>query len=146
MAHFARVDENNIVTNVIVIPDSKENDGMSYINNDLNMPGLWIQTSYNTKNGFHYDPVTGNLSSDQTKALRKNYASIGGTYDPIRDEFVDIAPFQSWVLDGENNWIAPVEKPIISVDQDLIWDENSIRWIILEFPDKPNDTSVVVLG
>ena len=72
MAHFAKIDSNNKVETVIVAPDQAYVDSLG---------GRWIQTSYNTLAGVHYDPVTGQPSADQSKALRKNYAGIGENYD-----------------------------------------------------------------
>jgi hypothetical protein len=110
MAHYAFLDENNIVTEVIVGKDENELlDGKD--------PETWygefrgqrcVRTSYNG-------------------TIRKNYAGIGFTYDEERDAFIPAKPFESWVLDEETcNWVAPVEYP-----QDgliYIWDEESVSW------------------
>lgn len=78
MAHFARIDENNIVTEVLVIPDDEQHRGQEYLSVDMGFGGTWIQTSYNTRDGEHLNGGT---------PLRKNYAGVGYTYDPILDEF-----------------------------------------------------------
>ena len=81
MAHYAKI-KNGKVTKVIVA----ESD---FINSFIDgQPGKWIQTSYNTRGGVHYDPDTGLASSDQSKALRKNFAGIGYTYDLGKDAFI----------------------------------------------------------
>lgn len=122
MAHYAKVVD-GIVTNVIVAEQE-------FIDNMVDdSPGVWIQTSYNTRGGVHYDPETGEPSADQTKALRKNYAGIGGTYDAAKDAFIPIKPFDSWVLDETTClWEAPVAKP--DDGQAYIWDEDTTSWVV----------------
>ena len=119
MAHFAKI-ENGIVTQVVVA----EQDFTNLISNEND---LWIQTSYNTRGGVHYKPNTNEPSEDQSKALRKNYAGIGYTYDESRDAFISPKPFESWVLD-ENSccWKSPVNYP-----QDgkfYNWNEQTLSW------------------
>ena len=89
--------------------------------------GQWIKTSYNTRGGKHYDPETGELSADQTKALRKNYAGIGFTYDAAKDAFIPPKPFNSWLLDEDTClWNAPVAYPD---DGGLyVWNEETTSW------------------
>jgi len=89
MAHFAKV-VSNTVTQVIV---AESEFFETFVDSS---PGAWIQTSYNTSGGVHYDSNTGEPSLDQTKALRKNYAGIGYTYDSIRDAFIPPKPFASY--------------------------------------------------
>lgn len=105
MSHFAKVID-GVVVDVLVVEQDFINTGA------LGDPSLWIQTSYNTQGGVHYDPVTREPSADQTKALRKNYAGIGYTYDAQRDAFIPPKEFDSWVLD-ENTcfWEPPVAVP-----------------------------------
>jgi hypothetical protein len=121
MAHFAKV-VNNIVTNVIVAePEFFE----TFVDTS---PGKWIQTSYNTYGGVHYNPETKEPSADQSKALRKNYASIGHTYDAVRDAFIPPKPFASWLLDEETcQWNAPVVIP--TDDKQYRWEEESLSWV-----------------
>jgi len=91
MAHYAKVNPNtHIVETVIVVEDDLVN---TYPDSNR-----WIKTSYNTFGGIHYDPITGNPSADQSKALRKNFASVGYTYDQTRDAFIEPKPFNSWTL------------------------------------------------
>ena len=80
MAHYAKV-VNGIVTKVIVA----EADFFKTFVDDT--AGAWIQTSYNTRGGIHYEPNSNTPSSDQSKALRKNYAGVGFTYDSDNDAF-----------------------------------------------------------
>ena len=89
MAHYAEINEIGTVLRVIVA----ESDFIA------TMPGTWVQTSYNTRGGVHHDPHTGEPSADQSKALRKNYAGIGFTYDAVRDAFIPPKPSADAVLD-----------------------------------------------
>jgi hypothetical protein len=122
MAHYAKV-QNGLVTKVIVA----EAEFFETFVDDS--PGDWIQTSYNTHGGIHYNPETKEPSADQSKSLRKNYAGIGYTYDSIRDAFISPKPFASWVLDEETCWWnAPVEKP----EGDYRWNETTLSWVEIE--------------
>jgi len=82
MAHFAQIDNNNIVLQVLVIPDFQEHRGQEYLANDLNLGGIWKQTSYNNR-------------------IRKNYAGIGFTYDEIRDAFIPPKPGDNYILNED---------------------------------------------
>ena len=121
MAHFAKVN-NGIVEQVIVAePEFFE----TFVDSS---PGQWIQTSYNTRGGKHYNPETGELSADQTKALRKNYAGIGFTYDAAKDAFIPPKPFNSWLLDEDTClWNAPVAYP--DDGKRYTWDEDTTAWV-----------------
>jgi hypothetical protein len=125
MAHFAKI-ENGIVTQVIVA----EQDFINHLLL-LNPSEQWIQTSYNTRGGVHYDPVTGEPSADQTKALRKNYAGIGYTYDSTLDAFIAPKPWPSWQLDTTKGiWQSPVPMP--DDGKPYIWDESTTSWQVFE--------------
>lgn len=125
MAHFAKV-ENGIVTQVIVAEQDVIDSGI--------FGHGWVQTSYNTRNGVHFDPDTGEPSADQSKALRKNYAGIGYSYDAGRDAFIPAQPYASWTLDeGTCNWNAPTPMP---TDGNVYsWDEESLAWVEVELPE-----------
>jgi len=91
-------------------------------------PGEWLQTSYNTRGNKHYNPETGELSDDQTKALRGNYAGINYIYDRTNDVFYPQSPFASWILnEGTWTWEAPTPMPID--DKMYKWDEATTSWI-----------------
>jgi len=140
MAHFAKIDSNNKVETVIVAPDQAYVDSLG---------GRWIQTSYNTLAGVHYDPITGQPSADQSKALRKNYAGKGMNYDESRDAFISDQPYPSWTL-NETSCIyePPVAVPTIwtyaaderdnEIFKSTDWDEPNLRWIAV----KQDDTNV----
>lgn len=121
MAHFARIDENNIVIQVIVVADSDcgggqypDSDpiGAAFCNNLLG--GTWKQTSYN--NNF-----------------RKNYAGIGYIYDAENDMFVAPQPYPSWILDAEGEWQPPIPIPkdngVGDPPKFYQWNEDTINWI-----------------
>lgn len=108
MAHFAQIDENNIVTQVLVVPDNAEDRGQDYLANDLGLGGTWVQTSYNNR-------------------IRKNYAGVGFTYDAVRDAFIAPKPFDSWVLDEDTcRWEAPIAYPTDGVMYK--WNEDKKDW------------------
>jgi hypothetical protein len=126
MGHFAKV-SNGIVTRVIVAE-------ADFFNNFVDdSPGQWIQTSYNTRGGVHYKPNTNEPSEDQSKALRKNYAGIGYTYDATRDAFIPPQQFNSWTLNEDTClWDSPVAYP---EDGKLYkWNEEILNWdeVIIE--------------
>jgi len=105
MAHYAKV--NNGIVEQVIVAEADYFD--TFIDNS---PGEWIQTSYNTRGGVHYEPNTDTPSDDQSKALRKNYAGIGYTYDSDRDAFIPPKPFNSWTLNETTCWWeAPVAYP-----------------------------------
>ncbi len=130
MAHFAKLDENNLV--VFVTKGRQEDDGLE-AELTARTGDVYKQTSYNTRGGIHYDPETGQPSEDQSKALRYNYAGIGFTYDDDRDAFIPPKPFDSWVLDEATClWVAPVPYP--EDGGDYTWDEETGDWV--EVPDE----------
>lgn len=116
MAHFAQLNEENIVTQVIVVAnedtmDAEGNEveaiGIDFCTNLLG--GKWVQTSYNAN-------------------IRKNYAGIGFKYDADLDAFIPPQPYPSWVLNEETaQWQAPVPYPDDS--KPYIWDEDSGAWV-----------------
>jgi hypothetical protein len=121
MSHFAKV--NNGIVERIIVAEIDFFD--TYIDDS---PGQWIQTSYNTRGGIHYDPNTGEPSQDQSKALRKNYAGIGYSYDLERDAFIPPKPFPSWSLDEFSClWVPPVPYPEDGLFYE--WDEDLKIWI-----------------
>ena len=117
MAHFAQLDENNVVTQVIVVHnndcmlDGEENEtiGVLFCKSLFGQNTRWKQTSYNAK-------------------IRKNYAGIGFTYDAARDAFIPPSPYPSWVLDEATcRWNAPVPYP--QDGKNYAWDEATVNWV-----------------
>lgn len=124
MAHFAKLDENNVVVFVTVGRDEDE-----HLEDELSgrTGNTYKRTSYNTRGGVHYNPETGEPSEDQSKAFRGNYAGIGFTYDETLDAFIPPKPFGSWVLDEATfSWVAPVPHP---GDGNYSWDEKAGVWV-----------------
>ena len=116
MAHYAKVLE-GIVETVIVAESEFFN---TFVDDS---PGKWIQTSYNTRGGVHYEPNSNTPSSDQSKALRKNYAAVGYTYDKKRDAFIPPQQFPSWTLNETTClWDPPMPQP--SDGKAYLWDES----------------------
>jgi len=110
MAHYAFIDENNVVTEVIV---GKEESNFDWeLQYSLFRGQACKRTSYNTRGGIHYDPETGQPSADQSKAFRKNYAGIGFKYDHQLDAFIPPKPFNSLTLNEFSClWEPPVPYP-----------------------------------
>jgi hypothetical protein len=123
MAHYAFLDENNIVTEVIVGKDEGE-EGVDWEAHYGAFRGQTCKrTSYNTQSGVHFGGGT---------PFRKNYAGLGYTYDSERDAFIPPKPFNSWVLNETTClWDAPIEMPADAGDppKRYTWDENSVNWI-----------------
>ena len=119
MAHFAEIDENNIVTRVLVVGDDQEHRGQEFLADDLGLGGTWLKTSYNTQAGVHLNDGT---------PFRKNYAGIGYSYDETLDAFIPPKPYASWVLNEETCiWDAPVAMPI-EEGKMFIWNEDITNW------------------
>jgi len=106
LAHFAELDENNIVLRVIRVDDANEADGENWCNNFAG--GNWKQTSYN-----------GNM--------RHNYAGVGHTYDADADAFYAPQLYPSWSLDDAFVWQPPTPRPDGGLD--LHWDEDALAWV-----------------
>jgi hypothetical protein len=116
MAHFAQLNEENLVTQVIVVAnqdtadqDGVENEaiGIEFCTNLLG--GTWKQTSYNAN-------------------IRKNYAGVGYKYDAALDAFIPPQPFASWTLNNETaQWEAPTPYP--TDDKRYTWDEETTSWV-----------------
>ena len=101
MAHFAELDSNNIVLRVNCLENSvMENEqgqrveqlGIDFLQNLYGANTIWAQTSYNTRAGIYYVAGTNEVSPDQSKAFRKNYAGIEWSYDPTRNAFINPKP------------------------------------------------------
>jgi hypothetical protein len=122
MAHFAQIDSDSIVTNVIVVADSdapNEAAGIAFCKNLLGVDTNWVQTSFNNN-------------------IRFRYAGIGYKYDSSNDVFYALSPYPSWVLNTSTwEWDAPVALPDDAGEDDVDnptefvsydWDEGSTSW------------------
>jgi hypothetical protein len=124
MAHWAWIDENNLVTNVSVGDNNAPDEGYQWLLD--NIGGTFIKTSYNTFGGVHLLGGT---------PLRKNYAGPGFTYDEIRDAFIPPKPFESWNLNEDTClWEAPVARPTFDQENSKYyrWDEPTLSWVEIE--------------
>jgi hypothetical protein len=88
MAHFAQIDADNVVVQVLVVPDEQEHRGEEFLRDDLQLGGRWIQTSYNHR-------------------IRKQYAGIGYTYNPTADVFIAPQPAPWFTLNDNFDWVCP---------------------------------------
>lgn len=121
MAHFAKLNENNMVLEVHVVDNDclldangveQESIGIEFLVNWSGGYTNWKQTSYN-----------GNF--------RKNYAGIGYAYDAGRDAFIAPQPFASWVLDENTcRWDAPIARP--DDGKEYFWDEDTMSWVLYD--------------
>ena len=126
MAHYAFLDGDNKVTEVIVGKHEGEEgiDWEQHYGAFRNQPCK--RTSYNTVGGVHYD-ANGQPSADQSRAFRKNYAGIGYTYDKNRDAFVPPKPYDSWLLNETTClWDPPVAYP--TDGKRYFWNEQTQQW------------------
>jgi hypothetical protein len=109
MAHFAEIDENNIVSRVLVVDNSLEFRGADFLANDLALGGTWIQTSFNAN-------------------IRGTFAGVGFTYNEAEDIFITPQPYPSWTREG-SFWISPVEYP--SDGKMYSWNEDNQSWDLI---------------
>lgn len=117
MAHFAKV-VNGVVVDVIVAEQG-------FIDSlDSEEGTQWIETSYNTHGGVHYNS---NFEPDGGEPLRKNFAGIGMTYDSDKDAFISVKPHSSWVLDEETCLWRP-SIPMPNDGNRYFWDEEKQTW------------------
>ena len=112
MAHFAKLNENGVVLEVVVVTNNDAPDeasGIAFLANLFGKGIVWKQTSYNGQ-------------------IRKNYAGIGYAYDEARDAFIAPTPYPSWVLNEQTcQWESPTPKPVD--DKRYAWDEATLNWI-----------------
>lgn len=137
MAHFAQIDDNNIVQQVLVISQDEINTG------NWGDPSKWIQTSYNTRGGVYYIPNSNppQPDPDQSKAFRKNYAGIGYTWLPTGPQgegFAPPQPYPSWSMDPFSYlWNPPVPAPALPWPSNIEgyrWDEPTQTWVPVYLP------------
>ena len=114
MAHFAKLGIGNIIQTILVVEDSivtTEQDAVNFLNNLYGSRDVWKQTF--------------------TDGTRKNYAAVGYTYDEIRDAFIALKPFNSWILNETTcQWKAPTDMP--DDDEKYKWNETTTTWDIVE--------------
>ena len=125
MAHFAELDSNNIVTRVVVVGNDVTTAAGPLGSNDMHVDGEtwcvnffkggnWKQTSYNHN-------------------FRKQYCGKGYTFDSAKNKFISPQPYDSWALDGNDDWQAPVTYPTDTTDKRITWDEAGQKWTATDF-------------
>jgi len=124
MAHFAELDNNNVVLRVVVVgndcvPSDEHIDGETWCI-DFFKGGTWKQTSYNHN-------------------FRKQYAGVGFTYDAAKNKFLSPQPYASWSLDANDDWQAPVTYPTDITDKFISWDEAGQKWTAKDHEDPINN-------
>jgi hypothetical protein len=118
MAHFAKVVSGKVDQVIVAEPDFFD----SFVDSS---PGEWIQTSYNTRGGVHYDPETN--EPDGGEQLRYNFAGVGYNYDAQADAFYPPQPYASWILDTDTYlWNPPVAMP--DDGNMYVWNEETTSW------------------
>lgn len=125
ISHWAEIDENNIVTRVLVGDnnDPAGDEGYQWLIDNLG--GTWVKTSYNAIGGKRRNPETGEITEEA--GFRKNYAGIGYSYDSVRDAFIPPKPFNSWLLNEDTClWDAPVAYP--TDGKIYTWNEDTTSW------------------
>ena len=145
MAHFAKISDTSQVLSVLTLDNKDmlnaagiedESVGQDYLQSHNNWPrNMWIQTSYNTRDGKHYKSDN-TLSDDQSKALRGNYDGLGYTWDKDNNIFYSPKPYASWVLNtSEARWQSPIgDAPDDLTDEDkaastrYAWNEDGKSW------------------
>ena len=123
MAHFARLNDKNIVENVIVV-----NNDVLLDENGIEQEKLGIDFC---KFLFNYEKFK---QTSYNSSFRKNFAGIGYFYDENRDAFIPEKPFNSWILNEETcQWEAPVKYPEnVSEDDFYTWNENTLNWELIQ--------------
>jgi hypothetical protein len=132
MAHFAKLDKNNVVLDVIVVNNEdildsegieSSDKGIQLLNELFGSISTWVQTSYNS-------------------TFRGSYAVVGGSYDSVSDIFMPIQPYPSWTFDLEANvWVSPAgAAPSVEMDdfglekETYHWAENNLVWESISYP------------
>jgi len=113
MAHFAQLDENNKVVQVLVVDNEHEKRGAEYLANDCGLGGTWIQTSYNAN-------------------IRGKFAQVGDTYDAKDDLFIPKQPEEcsTWTFNKKTmEWEAPIPAPVHVDSFRPMWDKETQNWV-----------------
>ncbi len=140
MAHFAQLDENNIVLQVVKVSNAEMYDGSGNEVEEFGVALLkkiyggttnWKQTSYNAKNGKYINSETGEEIVGKIP-LRKTYAGVGYTYSPVKDAFIPICPHNGWVFNESTwEWDPPNGYPADVFERPAgvyTWNEETLQW------------------
>ena len=131
MAHFAELDSNNIVTRVVVVGNDVTTAAGPLGDNDMHVDGeTWCVNFFKTPNW---------KQTSYNHNFRKQYAGKDYTFDSAKDKFISPQPYDSWALDGNDDWQAPVTHPTDTTDKRINWDEDNQRWTAHDFSDPVNN-------
>jgi hypothetical protein len=131
MAHFAELDSNNIVTRVVVVGNDVTTADGPLGTNDMHVDGeTWCVNFFKTPNW---------KQTSYNHNFRKQYAGKDYTFDSAKDKFISPQPYDSWALDGNDDWQAPVTHPTDTTDKRINWDEDNQRWTAKDFADPVNN-------
>ena len=122
MAHWAEIDNNNIVTRVTVGDNDDPNGDEGYQWLIDNLGGSWVKTSYNAVGGKRRNPETGEITDEP--GFRKNYAGIGFTYDPIKDAF--IPPMPPTTIPDPDIQGSTIEVSWVLNEETCLWEQAEI--------------------
>ena len=130
MAHFAHLDENNVVKHVSVVSNDIETASGALGDNDMHVDGeTWCKNFHENQKWTIDNGVVAWKQCSYNKKFRKQMASINGKYDPVRDEF--IAPQDpektNWVLNATNDWVSPLANN--PPTDEGVWDDDNQRWV-----------------
>ena len=132
MAHFAHLDANNIVKKVSVVSNDIETSNGPLGDNDMHVDGeTWCANFHKDKPWTTRENIVAWKQTSYNNNFRKQYAGLGGTYDSVRDEFVQPADEgrPSWVLNSTNDWEAPIANQPPTDGPGAIWEEDNQRYI-----------------
>ena len=131
MAHFAELDSNNIVTRVVVVGNDVTTAAGPLGDNDMHVDGeTWCVNFFKTPNW---------KQTSYNHNFRKQYAGKDYTFDSAKDKFISPQPYDSWALDGNDDWQAPVTHPTDTTDKMIGWDEPGQQWTATDNSDPVNN-------
>ncbi len=140
MGHYAKI-ENGIIT---FVTKSRDEDDNRELEVSAETGDTYRRTSYNTRGGVYYDPITNEPSEDQSKAFRYNFAAVGYTFDPDfgpDGAFIPPKPYLSWILDNDRALWNPPE-PYPEDGGIWEWDEQTLSWISLVIPEQEEQNNI----
>jgi len=131
MAHFAELDGNNIVQRVVVVGNDVTTAAGPLGDNDMHVDGeTWCQNFFKTPNW---------KQTSYNHNFRKQYCGKGYTFDSAKNKFISPQPYDSWALDGNDDWQAPVTFPTDTTDKHISWDEDNQKWTATDDSDPVNN-------
>ena len=131
MAHFAELDSNDVVTRVVVVGNDVSTAAGPLGSNDMHVDGeTWCQNFFKTPNW---------KQTSYNHNFRKQYCGKGYTFDSAKNKFISPQPYDSWALDGNDDWQAPVTYPTDTTDKNIQWDEAGQKWTATDYSDPVNN-------